>query len=175
MGVAILNGFKKGINTIVITLFLSLIINVFFALSYLGPLIYYEYILLPILFIIINNRPFRVILLAGLIILNLIYNIAHLYYFNFATFALKAQFLLMTKFTFNYYLFILISIFLVVSICIWIVKLFENRITTSYKKYTLISFLFSNIIFSISIFTIDFFFGETTFTYTASTGQIDHP
>jgi len=90
------------IFNVLITIFILLIINIvltgFLEVTINRPIIYYEYIFLPLLLIMAPKHIYRVLILIGLILLDLIYNLSHLYYFDIFNYIEKLPYLLIAKF-----------------------------------------------------------------------------
>lgn len=131
----------KGLKifaTICIILLINIILTGFLEVTTKRPIIYYEYIFLPLVLIIVERHLFRTLILVGLILLDIIYNLSHLYYFDIFNYVEKLPYLFIAKFDALFYLYILIGFIILVLICNYLVNLFEIKIKSlQEKKYKL--------------------------------------
>ena len=131
----------KGLKifaTICIILLINIILTGFLEVTTKRPIIYYEYIFLPLVLIIVERHLFRTLILVGLILLDIIYNLSHLYYFDIFNYVEKLPYLFVAKFDALFYLYILIGFIILVLICNYLVNLFEIKIKSlQEKKYKL--------------------------------------
>ena len=88
---------------------LNVILTGFLAVSIKRPIIYYEYIFLPLVFVIIQKHLYKVLLLLGLILLDISYNVSHLYYFDIFNYFEKLPYLLIAKFEISLYIKVIFS------------------------------------------------------------------
>ncbi len=134
---------------ICIILLINIILTGFLEVTLKRPIIYYEYIFLPLVLIIVNRHLLRTIILLGLILLDVVYNLSHLYYFDIFNYIQKLPYLLIAKFDAIFYISILVGFIILVLTCHYLIKLFELKINSFQdKKYLL------NIIICFSFFTI---------------------
>ena len=135
--------------TIVIIVLINIILTGFLEITIRRPVIYYEYIFLPIVLILAQKHFFRVFILMGLILLDIIYNLSHLYFFDIFNYIEKLPYLLIAKFNLSFWIYILIGLSLFVWLCNFLIKLFELKLNSLQdKKYTI------NIIVSVSFFIV---------------------
>jgi len=139
----------KLIITILVIVFINIVLTGFLEITIRRPIIYYEYIFLPIVLILAQKHIYRVFILMGLILLDIIYNLSHLYFFDIFNYIEKLPYLLIAKFNLSFWIYILIGLSLFVWLCNFLIKLFELKLKTlQNKKYTI------NIIVSVLFFTL---------------------
>lgn len=140
---------QKIFATICIILLINIILTGFLEVTTKRPIIYYEYIFLPLILIIVERHLFRTLILVGLILLDIIYNLSHLYYFDIFNYVEKLPYLFIAKFDALFYLYILIGFIILVLICNYLVNIFEIKIKSlQEKKYKI------NIIVCFSFFLL---------------------
>ena len=138
----------KLLFTFLFIILLNVILTGFLAVSIKRPIIYYEYIFLPLVFVIIQKHLYKVLLLLGLILLDISYNVSHLYYFDIFNYFEKLPYLLIAKFEISLYILVIFSFLLLIGVCHLLTRLFEIKVNTLENKFQ------TNVIFSFTFFII---------------------
>lgn len=150
------------ITTYSILLLINIILTGFLEITISRPIIYYEYLLLPLVLIKMNSHWQRLFILMGLVFIDLAYNLAHLYYFDIFNYLQKLPFLFKSNFNFLFWIILVLSLLLFILICNYLIRLFEKFILIPglYKhkfNYLLPLFLF------LIIYLIDSLNGSSLF------------
>jgi hypothetical protein len=155
----------KGIK-ILIVLVIIILINIaltgFLEISVKRPVIYYEYLLLPTLLLLINRHWLRVSVFLGLILLDLAFNLSHLYYFDLFNYLQKLPSLFISKFSISFWLIAIIGLTSVILFCNFLLQLFERQFASRDKNWLRNSLLITVSIFAI-IYFVDTLNGSTIF------------
>jgi hypothetical protein len=119
--------------------------------------------LLPTLLLLINRHWLRVSVFLGLIILDLAFNLSHLYYFDLFNYLEKLPSLFISKFSISFWLIAIIGLTAVILFCNLLIQLFEKQFASRDKNW-----LRNNLLITISIFAIIYFIdslnGSTLFS-----------
>lgn len=140
--------------TILILLLINIVLTGFLEVTIRRPIIYYEYIFLPLLLIMAPKHIYRVLILIGLILLDLIYNLSHLYYFDIFNYIEKLPYLLIAKFSIGFWVLVLIGLALFIGLCNILINLFESKLNALQDKKYNIPF-FVCISFFLMVYIID--------------------
>lgn len=157
----------KLLSAYLIILFINVLLTGFLEITIKRPVIYYEYIILPAVFIFISNRFFKVSILLGVILLDIIYNVSHLYYFDIFNYVEKLPYLLIAEFELKFWMGLLLGIILLVAICYWLIKLFDAYFIINHPANKRIFLILSLAIFII-VYVVDSLNGSTLI------GEKDH-
>ena len=106
--------YVKEFPIIVIIVLINIVLNGFLEIAISRPIIYYEYIFLPIVLIIVDKHIYRTIILIGLILLDILYNLSHLYFFDIFNYIEQLPYLLIAKFNLSFWIYILIGGYLII-------------------------------------------------------------
>jgi hypothetical protein len=155
----------KG-SKLLLLLLVILIVNIaltgFLEISVNRPVIYYEYLLLPTLLLLINRHWLRVSVFLGLIILDLAFNLSHLYYFDLFNYLEKLPSLFISKFSISFWLIAIIGLTAIILFCNFLIQLFERKFANRVKNWLRNSLLITFSIFAI-IYFVDSLNGSTVF------------
>lgn len=139
--------------TVFIILLINLVLTGFLEVTIKRPIIYYEYAILPFVLLLANKHSYRTIILIGLILLDLVYNLSHLYYFDLFNYIEKIPYLFISNFNIQFWLILALSLFILVWFCNFLITLFEKNLEKLDKKYTINLFL--SVSFLLLIYIID--------------------
>ncbi len=155
---------NKPFYIILILLGINLLLGAF-NLLYLGrPILYYEYLLISLLFSFSSSYYYRFIVLLGLVFSDLLISISKIYYFDTFNFLQKFSSIFISNFSLKIWLvFIASALLILISIHLIIKKTVLASIasTKKDKKFGLLFFIVS---FSI-IFFFDSLFGSSTLQF----------
>jgi len=155
---------NKGILIFVLLIGFNLLLGAF-NLLYLGrPIVYYEYLLIPLLFSFSSRYYYRVIVLLGLVFSDLLISISKIYYFDTFNFLQKFSSIFISNFSLKIWLVVIASALLIFILIHLIVKksvVVSIASTKKDKKFGLIFFVAS---FSI-IFLFDSLFGSSSLQF----------
>jgi hypothetical protein len=158
----------KSVNKVYLIFVLLLGINLLlgaFNLLYLGrPIVYYEYLLIPLLFSFSGSYYYRVIVLLVLVFSDLLISISKIYYFDTFNFLQKFSSIFISNFSLKIWLVVIASALLIFSLIHLIIKktiVASIAPTKKDKKFGLIFFVIS---FSI-IFLFDSLFGSSSLQF----------
>lgn len=126
----------------------------FLTVSIKRPVIYYEYIFLPVVLILAQKHSIRTIILAGLIVLDFIYNLSHLYYFDFFNYVEKLPSIFVSKISFIFWIIIILFFAFFIWLCNYLIKLFEIKIESLEVNKLKLNLVLAIILFSI-VYLID--------------------
>jgi hypothetical protein len=154
----------KPFYMILIVLGINLLLGAF-NLLYLGrPIVYFEYLLIPLLFSFSGSYYYRFIVLLGLVFSDLLISISKIYYFDTFNFLQKFRSIFISNFSLKIWLVIIASallIFILIHLIIKKTVVTSIATTKKHKKFWLIFFVAS---FSI-IFLFDSLFGSSTLQF----------
>jgi hypothetical protein len=139
--------YVKGLPIILIIVLINAILTGFLEITISRPMIYYEYIFLPIVFIIAGKHTYRTIILIGLIFLDILYNLSHLYFFDIFNYIGKIPYLYIAKFNVSFWIFIILGLSISVYLCNFLIKKFELKSSTLQDKKI-------NVVLSLSFFIV---------------------
>jgi hypothetical protein len=155
---------NKGFLIFVLILGINLLLGAF-NLLYLGrPIVYYEYLLIPLLFSFSSRYYYRVIVLLVIVFSDLLISISKIYYFDTFNFLQKFSSIFISNFSLKIWLVVIASALLIFILIHLIVKksIVDSIATTKKdKKFGIIFFAAS---FSI-IFLFDSLFGSSTLQF----------
>jgi hypothetical protein len=141
--------FKVLTTILIIIIIINIVLTGFLEVSISRPIIYYEYLFLPVVLILVQKHIYRIIILMGLILLDIFYNLSHLYFFDLFNYVEKLPYLFTASFGIKFWIFAILGLFSFVWICNFLITLFESKLNTiGNQKYAI------NIFFSISVFII---------------------
>lgn len=160
---------------IILTLLIILLINItltgFLEITVKRPVLYYEYLLLPVVLIIAKKHWLRVAIFISLLGTDLILNLSHIYFFDLFNYVEKLPSLLISKFSIQFWVLIILGLLGLVFLSNFLIKLFELKISTLGKNRLSINIIIS--IFTIMlVYTIDSFNGSTMIEYGKQTKNI---
>lgn len=124
------------------------------------PIIYYEYLFLPVVLILVRKRLYRIAILIGLILLDIVYNLSHLYFFDLFNYLEKLPSLFISKFQIYFLIVFIIAFSLFIVLCLLLVILFEKKLVY-FSKNRLVSNLLLSCILFVMVYGVDFFKGVT--------------
>ena len=154
---------SKLLFLLLVILIINIALTGFLEISVKRPVIYYEYLLLPTLLLLINKHWLRVSVFLGLILLDLAFNLSHLYYFDLFNYLEKLPSLFISKFSIGFWLIAIIGLTAVILFCNLLIQLFEKQFASRDKNW-----LRNNLLITISIFAIIYFIdslnGSTLFS-----------
>ena len=143
---------SKLLFLLLVILIINIALTGFLEISVKRPVIYYEYLLLPTLLLLINKHWLRVSVFLGLILLDLAFNLSHLYYFDLFNYLEKLPSLFISKFSIGFWLIAIIGLTAVILFCNLLIQLFEKQFASRDKNW-----LRNNLLITISIFAIIYF------------------
>lgn len=136
-----------------------------FNLLYLGrPIVYYEYLLIPLLFSFSGSYYYRFIVLLGLVFSDLLISISKIYYFDTFNFLQKFSSIFISNFSLKIWLVVIASALLIFVLIHLIVKKSIVASIASAKKDKKFGLIFFIVSFSI-IFLFDSLFGSSTLQF----------
>ena len=141
--------YAKAFPIIVIIVLINIVLTGFLEITIRRPIIYYEYIFLPILLIIVGKNIYRTFILIGLILLDIVYNLSHLYFFDIFNFIGKIPYLYIAKFNLSFWILILLGLCILFWLCRCLIKLFDLKLKTLQDEKLKI-----NIVLTVSFFII---------------------
>ena len=145
--------YVKEFPTILIIVLINIVLTGFLEITISRPIIYYEYIFLPLVLIIVGKHIYRTIILIGLILLDILYNLSHLYFFDIFNYLGKLPYLLIAKFNIGFWIFILLGLCILVWLCNFLIKVFEIKLNklqdNKFKINTVLSFSFFIVVYII--------------------------
>ena len=143
--------YVKEFPTILIIVLINIVLTGFLEITISRPIIYYEYIFLPLVLIIVGKHIYRTIILIGLILLDILYNLSHLYFFDIFNYLGKLPYLLIAKFNIGFWIFILLGLCILVWLCNFLIKVFEIKLNklqdNKFKINTVLSFSFFIVVY----------------------------
>lgn len=139
--------YAKGFPIIIIIVLINIVLTGIFEIAISRPIIYYEYIFLPIVLIIAGKHIYRTIILIGLILLDILYNLSHLYFFDIFNYIGKIPYLYIAKFNISFWIFIILGLLISVYLCNFLIKKFELKSSTLQDKKI-------NVVLSLSFFIV---------------------
>ena len=155
---------NKSFYIILILLGINILLGAF-NLLYLGrPIVYYEYLLIPLLFSISSRYYYRVIVLLGLVFSDLLISISKIYYFDTFNFLQKFSSIFISNFSLKIWLVVIASTLLIFSLIHLIIKKTVVASVASNKKDKKFGLLFFIVSFSI-IFLFDSLFGSSSLQF----------
>lgn len=155
---------NKSFYLILILLGINILLGAF-NLLYLGrPIVYYEYLLIPLLFSISSRYYYRVIVLLGLVFSDLLISISKIYYFDTFNFLQKFSSIFISNFSLKIWLVVIASTLLIFSLIHLIIKKTVVASVASNKKDKKFGLLFFIVSFSI-IFLFDSLFGSSSLQF----------
>lgn len=138
-------------SKLLIAIFIIIILNIALAsilkVSFSRPLVYYEYIFLPVVLMIASKHLFRVIILIGLILVEFLYHLSHIYYFNVFNYLEKIPSLFTSDFSVFFWIIVLFILILFIWTCNYVVTVFEHKLIPFKKRQFLISVLLTTLVF----------------------------
>lgn len=141
---------------LLLAIFIILIFNILLAgilhVSISRPLIYYEYIFLPVVLIMASKHIFRVTILIGLILLEFVYHLAHIYYFDVFNYIEKIPSLFTSDFSLIFWIILLLLLFLFIWVCNFFINVFERKLIPFEKHHFITSVLITTLVFCILYF-----------------------
>ena len=143
---------QRVFATIFIIILINIILTGFLEVTIKRPIIYYEYIFLPLILIIVNRHIFKTIILVGLILLDIVYNLSHLYYFDIFNYIEKLPYLFIAKFDALFYIYILTGLILLILICNYLTKLYDKKVNSLQEKKYKINFIVCSCFFLVVYF-----------------------
>jgi hypothetical protein len=146
--------YAKGFPIIVIIVLINIVLTGFLEITIRRPIIYYEYIFLPILLIVVNKNIYRTIILIGLILLDIVYNLSHLYFFDIFNYIGKIPYLYIAKFNLSFWILILLGLCLLFWLCKFLIKIFDLKLKTLQDEKLKINIVLS-VSFFIMVYIID--------------------
>jgi len=146
--------------TILIILLINITLTGFLLVSVKRPLIYYEYLFLPVVLILAAKHLYRTIILIGLTLLDIIYNVSHVYFFDLFNYVEKLPSLLITKFSILFWVGIVFSLSLFILLCHFLIILFEKKLAQFKTNMLIPNILLSCFLFLV-VYGIDFLNGDT--------------
>jgi hypothetical protein len=146
--------YAKGFPIIVIIVLINIVLTGFLEITIRRPIIYYEYIFLPILLIVVDKNIYRTIILIGLILLDIVYNLSHLYFFDIFNYIGKIPYLYIAKFNYSFWILILISLCILFWLCKFLIKIFDLKLKTLQDEKLKINIVLS-VSFFIMVYIID--------------------
>jgi len=136
-----------------------------FNLLYLGrPIVYYEYLLIPLLFSFSGSYYYRFIVLLGLVFSDLLISISKIYYFDTFNFLQKFSSIFISNFSFIIWLVVIAFALFIFSLVHFIIKKTVVASVASNKKDKKFGIIFLATSFSI-IFLFDSLFGSSTLQF----------
>ena len=141
--------YAKGFPIIVIIVLINIVLTGFLEITIRRPIIYYEYIFLPILLIIVDKNIYRTIILIGLILLDIVYNLSHLYFFDIFNYLGKIPYLYIAKFNLSFWIIILLGLSILFWLSKFLIKIFDLKLKTLQEEKLKI-----NIVLSLSFFIV---------------------
>lgn len=145
--------YVKEFPTIIIIVLINILLTGFLEITISRPIIYYEYIFLPIVLIIVDKNIYRNVIVISLILLDILYNLSHLYFFDIFNYIGKVSYLSIAKFNISFWIFILLSLCILVLLCNFLIKLYEIKLSKSrdnnFKVNTVLSFSFFILVYII--------------------------
>ena len=141
--------YAKGFPIIVIIVLINIVLTGFLEITIKRPIIYYEYIFLPILLIIVDKNIYRTIILIGLILLDIVYNLSHLYFFDIFNYLGKIPYLFIAKFNLSFWILILLGLCVLFWLCRFLINRFDLKLKTLQDEKLKI-----NIVLSLSFFIL---------------------
>ena len=160
----------KVFYTVLVILFINIALTGFLTITVKRPVIYYEYLFLPVVLIVLRKHYLRTALVMGLILLDLLFNVSHLYYFDVFNYLEKLPSLFISNFSVLFWMGLIVSLILFGMLCNYLVRLFENKINGHEQKSLRLNLLLSVSLFLI-VYCIDGLNGSTVFDF----GHKEHP
>ena len=125
------------------------------------PVIYYEYIFLPLLFVFIANRTFQYVSVSMLIFMDVLLSLSHFYFFDSFNYLVKFPSLFISSFDLIQLIYGVLGITFLIGAVYLIRKAFitekKNKESNSFKKTVLLY----SILGFISIYSIDMYNGSS--------------
>ena len=146
--------YVKEFPTILIIVLINIVLTGFLEITISRPIIYYEYIFLPIVIILAGKHIYRTAILISLILLDILYNLSHLYFFDIFNYIGKIPYLFIAKFNTSFWIFILLGLGILVWLCSFLIKIFELKLSRLEDKKLKI-YIALSLSFFIVVYIID--------------------
>ena len=146
--------YVKEFPTILIIVLINIVLTGFLEITISRPIIYYEYIFLPIVLILAGKHIYRTTILISLILLDILYNLSHLYFFDIFNYIEKIPYLFIAKFNTSFWIFILLGLGILVWLCSFLIKIFELKLSRLEDKKLKI-YIALSLSFFIVVYIID--------------------
>ncbi len=146
--------YKKIIITLVIILLLNIVLTGFLDVTIKRPLLYYEYIFLPLVLIIVRKHFLKLVVFMGLVLTDIIYNLSHLYYFDVFNYVEKLPYLFISHFSIQFWVIAILGLLLFIGLSNFLIGLFDKKIIElGNKKYRINIVVAAS--FFLFIYTVD--------------------
>ena len=146
--------YKKIIITLVIIVLLNLLLTGFLDVTIKRPVLYYEYIFLPLALIVVQKHFLRLGVFMGLVLLDIIYNLSHLYYFDVFNYVEKLPYLFISHFSGQFWTIAILGLLLFIGLSNFLIILFDKKIVELGKEKYRINMVMSASFFLV-IYTVD--------------------
>ena len=159
---------SKYTNKVLYFLLIICAINLLFGAFYLlhlgRPVLYYEYLLIPLVFSFTQNYFFRFIAIFGLLVSDLLISISKIYYFDTFNFLQKFSSIFISNFSLKFWIVVLVCfvvVFLLIHMLITKTALRRLGTTKNDKKFGV---LFLILCFTV-VYGIDSLFGSSSLKF----------
>lgn len=151
---------NKVLSLTLILYSINLFLGAFNLLQLGRPFFYYEYLLVPFLFSLVNNYYFRFITLLGLIVSDLLISISKIYYFDTFNFLQKFSSIFISNFSVKFWIIVLVSVGFIFSLIHLILTKSTFRSIETFRNDKKFGVLFLILGFAI-VYIIDSLFGSS--------------
>lgn len=106
-------GANKSFHIILLLCSINLLFGTFYLLHLGRPFVYYEYLLIPIIFSFSRNYLFRFITIFGLLVSDLLISVSKIYYFDTFNFLQKFSSIFISNFSLKFWIVVIVCIVVV--------------------------------------------------------------
>ena len=155
---------NKALYLLLIICTINLLFGTFYLLHQGRPVVYYEYLLIPIVFSFTRNYFFRFITIFGLLISDLLVSISKIYYFDTFNFLQKFSSIFISNFSVKFWIVVIVCfvvVFLLIHMLIMKTAFRSIGTTKNDKKFGV---LFLILCFTI-VYGIDSLFGSSSLQF----------
>ena len=155
---------NKALYLLLIICSINLLFGAFYLLHLGRPVLYYEYLLIPLVFSFTRNYFFRFITIFGLLVSDLLISISKIYYFDTFNFLQKFSSIFISNFSLKFWIVVLVCFgFVFLLIHMLITKTIFRSIGTS-KNEKKFGVLFLILCFTV-VYGIDSLFGSSSLKF----------